>query len=301
MLDSSRLDPKPPSDGSTDDEGTDQRRWSQSRFARFALLLLLAALASFLIGHQTQPRGIAYDHGEIARVDVKASLDFLLEDSEATERARRLAESAAPTIYDYDPEALERSLASLEEELKAVRAASPQGERSARRALSSRWGFTVPVEFLRLLREPANRPLIEAGIRSALGPLYERGVVANRNVVLSEKPNKVVVRNLGTREERPLADPSRVEDFDLVKRELETSQGAGPVRDGTRKIAAVLLRPNLTYNGEETAARRAAARNGARPVLYEIRRGEMLVREGDRVTAGQAQKLAVHAKVAGRD
>lgn len=300
MLDSSRLEPRPPpSDGTKDEEAAaDPWSWTHSRLARSGLLVLLAAAASFLISHQPHPRAVVYRPGDIARADVKASLDFFVEDSVATERARREAENAVPVVYDYDPGAVERTLATLDEELKIIRSGG-NGERSSRRALEERWGFRPPPELMRLL-ETGNRPSLEAGLRAVLAQPYLRGVVANRDVLLTEEHRGVVVRNLSTREERPFTDPSAVEDYDEAKHRLMEARSGKPATVAIRKLAAALLRPNLSYNGEETASRRAEARKRAKPVLYEIRRGEMLVREGDRVSPAQAQKLAAHAKLAGR-
>ncbi|MEJ2473299.1 MAG: hypothetical protein P8Y74_05370, partial [Desulfobacterales bacterium] len=45
-----------------------------------------------------------------------------------------------------------------------------------------------------------------------------------------------------------------------------------------------LLQPNITLNRSETEERRNLAAEGVKPVMYKIKAGEMLLREGERVT-----------------
>ena len=56
-------------------------------------------------------------------------------------------------------------------------------------------------------------------------------------------------------------------------------------------VVEKLLRPNLTFNKNETEARKRAAGEAVNPVLYQVKKGEMIVREGERLTAGQVEKL----------
>jgi len=52
-----------------------------------------------------------------------------------------------------------------------------------------------------------------------------------------------------------------------------------------------LIQPNVTLNSHETEARKEVAAQQIKPVLYVIKKGEMLLREGERVTPLQLRKL----------
>ena len=52
-----------------------------------------------------------------------------------------------------------------------------------------------------------------------------------------------------------------------------------------------LIQPNITLNRSETEERRLQAAAAVKPVLYKIKAGEMLLREGERVSEIQLLKL----------
>jgi putative nucleotidyltransferase with HDIG domain len=59
-----------------------------------------------------------------------------------------------------------------------------------------------------------------------------------------------------------------------------------------------LLQPNISLNRHETEARKQLAIVQAKPILYKIKAGEMILREGERVTAEQIEKLRALAEQA---
>ncbi|HSO66282.1 MAG TPA: HDIG domain-containing protein, partial [Desulfatirhabdiaceae bacterium] len=52
-----------------------------------------------------------------------------------------------------------------------------------------------------------------------------------------------------------------------------------------------LIQPNIAYNRKETEDRKKKVYDSAKPVLYKIKAGEMLLREGERITEGHLLKL----------
>jgi putative nucleotidyltransferase with HDIG domain len=59
-----------------------------------------------------------------------------------------------------------------------------------------------------------------------------------------------------------------------------------------RGILARMIVPNLTYDRVATDEKRREAREGVRPVLFQVKRGEMIVRVGERISAEQVLKLS---------
>ncbi|MBI5017544.1 MAG: HDIG domain-containing protein [Deltaproteobacteria bacterium] len=270
----------------------------RSPWPPLAVLLLVAAASTFLVGHSFRFLAVVYRPGDVAQEDVKAAADFLVVDAEATARRQRDAELAAPSVYDFDSTALDAALKVLQDALDPLSARRLPGEGGSRRSVERLLGLSLPVRADRLLATPAARAAVVEEVRAVLQGPYTRGVVANRTLLTAEGRRGVVVRDLVTRQETSLAGPEAVEDFDEIRRRLERSAADDATAALAGRVAASLLRPNLTYNGEETAARRARVRQGVGSVVYKVRRGEMLVREGDRVSAGQAERLRAHAQVA---
>ncbi len=280
------------------------RAAGRTPLVNLGLFLLLSALLALLVGTPPRSPAVVYREGEVAREDVKAAADFLLIDQQATEKRRAEAEAAAPAVYVLNPHALREALAGLDQTLEAldVPQGGPEGPlpfpfTQVREGLSSHWEVPVGEAAVRELLSPGGRRDLRERVWAALQPQYLRGVVANRRLLATEGRRGVVVRNAATGDEAPLDDPSNAVDFDEARQALATSDPGDP-EGFARRVAATLLRPNLTYDGEETTARKAAAVEAVKPVLFQILQGEMLVREGDRVTAEQSRRLREHARIA---
>ncbi|MDF1553434.1 MAG: HDIG domain-containing protein, partial [Deferrisomatales bacterium] len=165
------------------------------------------------------------------------------------------------------------------------------------RELTVHWGVSVRPAALDALLAPGAGAELVAEVQRVLDPVYRRGVVANRRLFLAQGQRGVWVRDLASRAEGMIQDPGQVADFEQA---VAGVAGDGGRDDLARALAAELLRPNLTLNGERTATRRREAGEAVKPVLYQVSRGEMLVREGDRVSPEQGRRLAAHREVTGR-
>jgi membrane-associated HD superfamily phosphohydrolase len=74
--------------------------------------------------------------------------------------------------------------------------------------------------------------------------------------------------------------------------QLKATQAlTGRHRQALFAVTQKLLRPNLTFNKNETEARKRAAREAVMPVLSQVKKGEMIVREGERISEEQIKKL----------
>ena len=288
-----RLDPRPP-------PGEPPRRSVLEVTAVAVLSLVLTLLA----GAPLRSAPAVFSADTIAREDVKATQDFLVPDPETTAARRRAAEEQVLAVYDLDPSAAREVPVRLTPALTLLEGVvvGPDGpllpDRSAlARELAAHWGVSVSPAVLDALLVPGARAELVAQVQAVLAPLYRRGVVANRRLFLAQGQQGVLVRDLGSRAEGVNEDPAQVADFEQA---VAAVVGDGARGDLSRALAAALLRPNLTLNGELTAERRREAGEAVKPVLYQVSRGEMLVREGDRVSPEQSRRLAAHREVSGR-
>jgi putative nucleotidyltransferase with HDIG domain len=82
-----------------------------------------------------------------------------------------------------------------------------------------------------------------------------------------------------------------------VKQELLQNAGQKldampkPLANAILEIAGGLIRPTLTFNLNETESRKLMARAQTNPVYFRLKKGEMIIREGDRVTEESLLKL----------
>lgn len=268
------------------------------KVAKTVLLLMSALILTLLIVPGQHFHTAQYNAGEIAPADIKSTQSYLLEDSELTEKKRDEAEKATPYVYDFRQAKADELKKSFARAFSLIMDSRTQGE-SDRDALlnnlSKELGCTVtPAELVSLERIRNFRALL-AEIGHVADGIYKYKLVNDKVSFNSDRRHGVLLY------ERQTGRLIGAGDGTITA--IDLKDAAGMVKDmrisGTdRKEAEVVrnlfikaLQPNLVRNLAATDAKRAEARNSIRPVVYQIKRGEMIVREGERISAEQALKL----------
>ncbi|MBF0230165.1 MAG: HDIG domain-containing protein [Desulfamplus sp.] len=136
-------------------------------------------------------------------------------------------------------------------------------------------------------------------IKTILTEILRKGVVANKELLLKDEKKGIVLRTIGTSTEK-LVDNLKViyspdEAQSMVKTIGETlCKGINFNRNLKNLIFDIsrqLILPNITMNRSETEKRIADAQSEIKPVLYQIKQGEMILREGERVDETRVAKL----------
>jgi len=123
------------------------------------------------------------------------------------------------------------------------------------------------------------------------------GVVANKEILLKESDKGITLRNVETLTETHVLNLKQFYGPDQAKMMVRVV--GDPLLKGMNyallnlmvDFSQRLIQPNVTLNSHETEARKEAAAQQIKPVLYVIKKGEMLLREGERVTPLQLRKL----------
>lgn len=123
------------------------------------------------------------------------------------------------------------------------------------------------------------------------------GVVANKEILLKESDRGITLRNVETLTETHILNLKQFYGPDQAKTMVRVV--GDPLLKGMNyallnlivDFSQRLIQPNVTLNSHETEVRKKAAQEQIKPVLYMIKKGEMLLREGERVTPLQLRKL----------
>ena len=70
--------------------------------------------------------------------------------------------------------------------------------------------------------------------------------------------------------------------------------------DVSIKLSQSLIKPNLTFNQRETGLRKERVRKSVKPVYFQIKKGEMLIREGERIGQDHLLKLSGETRTQNR-
>jgi putative nucleotidyltransferase with HDIG domain len=290
-------------------------------------VLLFAVLLLFIITLYpnlviTQPK---YEVGDVAKHDIKAAKDFFIEDQAATLARRKQAVDAVLTVYDHDSETMpdttgrvKKAFALLRDIHRTYRDAPvpepvpdqavpaepaaailslPDLVNQKKDEFQKVMGITVSKGAYKILAKDEFSIEIENLIVEIITQVLDNGVVGNKELLLRESEKGVTLRNIKTKSERPVTKLKRFYGLDQAKtmvriigQPLLKGQNYS-LRNLTVDFAQELIRPNITLNRSETEERKKGAAAGIKPILYQIKADEMLLREGDRVSAMHLLKL----------
>lgn len=239
-------------------------------------------------------RGVAVD--AIADRDYIAPHDLLLPDDETTLERQQKARDEVLPIYDYDPgPAFEPKLAGL---LATVREVAAEGGTAESLVTSTSLKLSEGAAALLLRKGTASE--FEERLRSLVAQLVRRGMVAAKEQLLEHRLHGISVRNLGSGLEAHsldlyayLAFPAEVRD--LV--EADVRDWSGLTAAERRVMTAFLLsnmEPNLHFNKSETVLRQEEAALAAPPSLTQVRRGQVIARRGDQLSAAAVRQIMAY-------
>ena len=160
-----------------------------------------------------------------------------------------------------------------------------------------RLGVELGTETLAALRQLQYTPRLRQGIVEALAAVMQRGIVSNHDLFVGHRERGIVFRDVRTEQELVIADTGMVLEMGEAAAALTASVLAAnspyplELQPVIANIARRLLQPNLTFNKEETEARKKKALESVKPVFFQVKRGEMIIREGERVREEHIPRL----------
>jgi len=145
---------------------------------------------------------------------------------------------------------------------------------------------------------------IENTIIQILTKILDQGVVANKELLLREIDKGITLRTIRTKEEQVVHNLKHFHGLDQAKTMVRIV-GTPLLKDQSYTLRNLivdldqeLIVPNITLNRNATEERKKHAAAQVKPFLYKIKAGEMLLREGERVTKLSLLKLnALHNQI----
>jgi hypothetical protein len=290
---------------------------------KWIILFLLSVITSIFLFPGILLRPVNYSIGDVAVRDIKASRDFLVENKDLTEKDMEKAAREVLSVYDFDPSAAsvnkvlneafvlgrEYVAKTLEKEENPV--AIP-GDRPAPLISPE----TFKEQFFQTLKVPKDDKLfkillkegfpsgLEEAVHKLLTSVYEKGVVSNGPLLRSQvERGGIILHELSLKRETLITEYHRFLDLDRARTfirsqaaSLKEFTGSSELAEAAAKMAASHLQPNLTFNQRETERRKDLARTSVKPIYYKIKKGEMLVREGERIGPEHLLKLSEEMK-----
>ncbi|HOP46365.1 MAG TPA: HDIG domain-containing protein [Desulfobacteraceae bacterium] len=289
--------------------------WFGVEGERWIILLGLSLIISILLFPNilTQPR--IYEVGDVADHAIKASREFLVENKDLTEKNREETVREVLSVYDFDPSAT--NLIPRIKEAFAVRTElgkpalesenSPKADEriidSIKKTFFENLDIAADDKTFDKLVKSGFPEEVENAIVNLVSPVIRNGIVSNKTMLMNESGKGIILHNINTENEVEVTDLDHFYDIKAADKylngQMNSVKGDMPSADLAEisiKLAIALIKPNVTFNKRETELRKDLARKSVKPFYFVVKKGEMLVREGERITPEHLLKLSEQYK-----
>jgi putative nucleotidyltransferase with HDIG domain len=305
--------------------GKNKKRWNSIisglrgfLFNKYAFTIFSVLLIALLISPNLKPSIPQFSLNDVAPRNIKAPQDISVEDSKATQQRKQEAIASTLPVFDYD------NRASIEEEDK-VKELFQLGRSEIEKIISERKSATRRIQSSKLTNAEVERlctyikensPYIpednallflcnnkynedlENDIIKIVRQLGNRDLVSNRLILEPFRRLGIIKRDIRTLNEQEIENLNEIADLmenlelldELLKNETNYS---AQNRSLIKSLISPLITPNLTFNQVETELRRTDSAQKVEPVYYQVKKGEMIVREGDKIDEIALLKLNV--------
>jgi putative nucleotidyltransferase with HDIG domain len=299
--------------------------WDSKIGSRLCWVLLLLILTLLILPNWQLPTQML-NVGDICPNDIKAPFDFSVEDKATTFKRQNEALEQVLAVYDFDSniskvseqvytffdrktkfyEGNRISLPVARENETKLASSEPPAEQTflniSQLTPEERWklfsrqsNINIALSDYMALEEPLfDQPIIN-GIQSLITAAMRQGIVGNKDLLVAEDEKGITKRDLRDKTEQVVNDVYQFLDMEQAREYIKNTAASTLVMDklSTRiavNIAQQLIQPNLFFNKSETEERKRLARENVKPVFFQIKKGEMIIREGERVKEDQLAK-----------
>jgi len=277
---------------------------NESKALPWVLLLVVCGATAALVAPELTGRQYpAGDEllGTPAQADVKAPYDVAVPDEEKTLLRREAAVAAVGHVYDYDTGLVYISIKRLGLAFSAARARlngvqENPGLAGNESEISNQFGkslnLQLSVEESDLLSSREYSRSIEAGILRVIRQFQSQEIVESSAVLRRDTAAGISIQEVPdvNREPRVVQEVNSIKDMAAVNADI-LAEGGQLLKDMEPTERSILLRlinkaiqPNLTLNRAATELAREVARLEVPTERILIKRGEMIVRDGERMT-----------------
>jgi putative nucleotidyltransferase with HDIG domain len=244
-----------------------------------------------------------YKVGDIATKEVRSTRDLLVEDEKSTQEKRVEAERSMLSIYDYDPAVLSDSENRIRSTFESLAASFQKREKGVDQSVlrKKEWDASIRLTLTQkewqVLEKERYNPAIGEAVLKMIAPILTKGIVNDKELLDPDADKGIILRNIQTHGVRKSYPPFTFLDLKEARAKLRAQ---GPLLSPplgkeasavALKIAEHFLRLNLTFNKNETEAKKTDAKEKVNPVYFQVKRGEVILRAGDRVQEEDLSKI----------
>jgi len=275
-------------------------------------VLLISVLVAYIATPKWNIMEELYQEGDIARENIKASRDYIIIDNIATEIERQKAEKAVKPVYDYDENAgilltnrVKTAFNLIGEKQEEV---ANQGSQKIikqnfdqfRKILNINLEDNILARikqiffgeyqdffpyFLDVLSDHVSKLIVLDNVLPTIkqeAQITVRKVLDQKNIVESDFSEFGHIKSVSEIDKQI---------YDTLMQFDRASKFSKKRLAALKSLIKALITVNLVYNAIETNLRKKKARDEVKALKFNIKNGEMIIRDGERINAKTIQIL----------
>lgn len=275
----------------------------------FVWAFVVSAALSLLLSGYSRIRIPDYSEGDIARADVLVPSDILIMDEQATKARRVAARDAVPPVYRYYPSGQAALVSRVSEVFSACRQALESNNESSGnlsfRKLPSALQTSIRDQ-IRLIAPEIDTELLSFFVREHFRRDIEDQLVSalkQTQALWFVEDDRNLIGTAGSIE--AVSYPSMATQVLPVRQILDLTHARQKLRESIdiglkasaqiRRMASEwlggLLTAKLEFDLEGTEVRKSEAAATVDPVLRQLKRGKIIVRRGDEISADRLTQI----------
>ena len=267
--------------------------------SKSGLLVLAGALVciSLLVGANFNGSPKYLVSGDLAEADIIAPKNFTIYDDEATKAKREQVAQLEPGIFELNAEAFASLRNAVQEIFYKLNTSTVEEVNRFRLQISQDRQLEVSDGIIKIWGGSQFQSMVNGRVLPFLESRLRTGVVSDSREFLNFRGG-ILVQDPLTQSRDFYLDTSNI--YDLKSLDVDLNQylknelrSSSQMRQAVNILLEPLIPPSLIYNQSMTEANIQEALRNVRPVEYEIRKGDVLVRKDERIS--REKQLRVNA------
>ncbi|HSP06974.1 MAG TPA: HDIG domain-containing protein, partial [Acidobacteriota bacterium] len=228
---------------------------------------------------------------------IRSPREIQIQDVATTDRKRAEARERVLPVYDFEPDLAESAVARLGDVFNFLRSQEPLHGKSLDKladGLNQNLNIVVDPAFLAAAARENYSQALEQDLARRLRKALSRYIISDRNVLYLYASRGLTVHNVDTGREETM-NVTSVEDIhqvhDAMRTELESDELDRKTVLAYSEFLNRFITPTINMNSAVTQARVQEAARSVEPVFYQIKKGKVIVRDGEEVTPTVAAQL----------
>ncbi|OGF66016.1 MAG: hypothetical protein A2Y62_06095 [Candidatus Fischerbacteria bacterium RBG_13_37_8] len=302
--------------------GTTINRFQKSLKPRYNAywMFFAAVVCTFIFVYSPLPSVPQYSIGEISRSTIKSPVDLQFTDEEATESRREEARLNVAPIYDYDPMlkffVTSNMVSIFEEGRKFIQweegISSETNNRKKlydnndlslfKQTIKNTLNIELTDTIITALLDSRFSPEIQKILEGVLDNCMKNKVISDKRIIQFNSKGEYILRDIASSKETKKTTATDIYSLREIASLLEEmiskkeNQFEAKHASAYMQLLKLLVIPNINFSSKETLNRRISAVENTEPVIVQIKKNKVIIRDGDEITYKQVQQLAALQK-----